>query len=548
MAPLKDETAAATSSATPQAPGKAVGSGPAPPKPASVKPPTLDDIPELIKQMTEEKGEKSASATKRIYELCDVGHKQNRVPMVCGGKWDVLTPLAQCLTQESGDGRHLACLALNNLSIPTENKRVMALGPASKDVIGGLCKVIAEDKQESYLCCICLMNLSFLEASITTILQYSPVEEGADSVPPLDNPNSLIRVLEKLLTNTPTAPKSGSGKSEGVRWACGLIKNLAKSEENAKLFGQTEIPKCVIENIRATTAPPSRWTSNSLEDFSLFVALNLAQWPVSRDALIEADAVNVIQPIMSEGDLQGLKATMACAFLGAPWKSFPDGGAPAGKAVAELMTNIVEKKGKDGQYAYGVFKLYTATKAFRDLARAAAEDGENAEANTKVLAVPSAIALCLQVISDLVLASADDIDNGSKYVPDALSAEYCVGANDALMSSILQTGEPQKATDKTARACTEISQMLAAYTDIAGTSEEAKTAAKGMAEKLKSSTGSARPILEIAHDLWIQYRKREGQPLDAFLSQEKGVEVDESGPLDFLPCVSSNGESGCVIA
>merc|ERR1712157_683751 len=439
-----------------------------------------------------------------------------------------------------------ACLALNNLSIPTENKRVMALGPASKDVIGGLCKVIAEDKQESYLCCICLMNLSFLEASITNILQHSPVEDGKEAQAPLDNPDSLLRVLEKLLTNPPAVPKSGSGKSEGVRWACGLIKNLAKSEENAKLFGQTEIPKCVVENIRATTAPPSRWTSNSLEDFSLFVALNLAQWPVSRDALIEADAVNVVQPIMQEGDLQGLKATMACAFLGAPWKSFPDAGAPAGKAVAELMTNIVEKKGKDGQYAYGVFKLYTATKAFRDLARAAAADDN--EQNTKVLAVPSAISLCLQVISDLVLASADNIENGSKYVPDALSAEYCVGSIEALLPSILQTGEPSKPTDKTARACTEIAQMFITYSDISGTSEEATTSSRNIAEKLKSSTANARPILEIAHDLWIQYRKREGQPLDAFLSQEKGVEVDESGPLDFLPCVSSTGESGCVIA
>jgi hypothetical protein len=47
--------------------------------------------------------------------------------MVCSGKcWDVLTPLAKCLTHESGDaGRHLACLAFNNLSTPTENKRVM---------------------------------------------------------------------------------------------------------------------------------------------------------------------------------------------------------------------------------------------------------------------------------------------------------------------------------------------------------------------------------------------------------------------------------------
>jgi hypothetical protein len=335
------------------------------------KPPTLDDIPDLIDTMLNSKGEKSAAATKRVYELCDVGHKQNRVPMVCSGKYDVLTPLAKCLTQESGDGRHLACLALNNLSIPTENKRVMVLGPSSKDVIGGLCKVIAEDKQESYLCCICLMNLSFLEASITTILQHSPSPEGKE-IAPLANPSSLLRVLEKLLTNSPAAPnKASSRKSEGVRWACGLIKDLAKSEENAALIGQTEIPKCVVENIRLATAPPSRWTSNSLEDFSLFVILNLAQWPQSREALINAGAVDVIKSIMVEGDLQGLKATMACAFLDASWEDFPDGGNPAAKAVSELMTNIVEKKGKDSQYAYGVFKLYTATKAYADLSKAA---------------------------------------------------------------------------------------------------------------------------------------------------------------------------------
>ena len=34
----------------------------------------------------------------------------------------------------------------------------------------------------------------------------------------------------------------------------GLIKNLAKSEENAALFGKIEIPRCVVENIRNTTA------------------------------------------------------------------------------------------------------------------------------------------------------------------------------------------------------------------------------------------------------------------------------------------------------
>eukprot|EP00934_Nitzschia_sp_Nitz4_P008088 Nitzschia sp. Nitz4//scaffold10_size219509//48413//50298//NITZ4_001407-RA/size219509-augustus-gene-0.218-mRNA-1//1//CDS//3329532857//8078//frame0 len=526
-----------------EAPKKSTPKEEKPSKNAPTKPPTLDDIPELIETMLNSKGEKSAAATKRIYELCDVGHKQNRVPMVCSGKYDVLTPLAQCLTQESGDGRHLACLALNNLSIPTENKRVMALGPASKDVIGGLCKVIAEDKQESYLCCICLMNLSFLEASITAILQHCPIE--AES--PLDSSNSLLRVLEKLLTNSPSAPKASSGKSEGVRWACGLIKNLAKSEDNAALIGQTEIAKCVVENIRAATAPPSRWTSNSLEDFSLFVVLNLAQWPGSREALIKAGAVDVIKPIMTEGDLQGLKATMACAFLDAEWESFPDGGNPAAKAVAELMTNIVEKKGKDGQYAYGVFKLYTACKAYADLAKSAnrADSEAGAESNTKVLAVPSAVSLNLQIVSDLVLSALDDAEGGSKYVPDAMSAEHAVSALEAMLPAILQAGDPPRKSVQSEKACGEISQMLLTYADISGTSPEAKTSARSAAEKIKAAAGSARPILEISHDLWTQYRKREGQPLDQFISNEKGVEVDESGPLDFLPCANSDG--GCIV-
>ncbi|KAL3816572.1 hypothetical protein ACHAXA_003812 [Cyclostephanos tholiformis] len=516
--------------------------------PIASGPPQMTDIPELLLTMTTERGEKSAAATKRIYELCDVGHKQNRVPMVCSGKYDVLNPLAQCLAQDSGDGRHLACLALNNLSIPTENKRVMALGPASSAVIGGLCKVIAEDKQESYLCCICLMNLSFLEASITTILQHSPAVDGSDPLPPLSNPDSLLRVLERLLKNAPAVPKSGSGKSEGVRWACGLIKNLAKSEENAALIGKTDIPRCAVLNVQNSSSPPGRWTSNSLEDFSLFVILNLAQWPVSRQALIDAGALDVVRPIMFDGDLQGLKATMACAFLGAPWTDFPDSGSMAARSITELMTNVVEKRGKDGQYAYGVFKLYTATKAYRDLCCAAnsADNGESgANSKTNVLAVPPAVAICLQVVSDLVLAADDDANGGSKYVPDAKSAEYSASAIAYMLPAILQAEEPARKSIQTEKACMEVSTMLSQYAKLPGTSPQGKDAAMKASEEIKAAGGTARPILEVSYESWTQYRKREGQPLDQYLSQEKGIEVDESGPLDFLPCV--NSESSCSI-
>ena len=60
--------------------------------PPPAPPPAMEDIPGLLRTMTTERGAKSAAATKRIYELCDVRHKHNRAPMVCGGKHDVLAP------------------------------------------------------------------------------------------------------------------------------------------------------------------------------------------------------------------------------------------------------------------------------------------------------------------------------------------------------------------------------------------------------------------------------------------------------------------------
>jgi len=295
-----------------------------------------------------------------------------------------------------------ALLALNNLSIPTENKRVMALGPSSGAILGGLCKVMAEGEKGSYLCCICLMNLSFPEENISTILQHSTALGKSEYIPPLQNSDSLVCILEQVLKKSSAVLKPAQCESERLRWACGLIKNLSRSEENADLLGKTDIPNCIVGNIlQKPDIPPSRWPFNSLEDFSLFVILNLSQWPASRQKLIEAGALDAIKPIMKEGGVQGLKATMACALLGAMWADFPDGGSAAAKSISELMLNITEKKGKEGQYAYGVFKLYTATKAYRDLCRAASSALEYGGSNTMVLDVPPADALFHLVESDI---------------------------------------------------------------------------------------------------------------------------------------------------
>jgi hypothetical protein len=139
----------------------------------------------------------------------------------------------------------------------------------------------------------------------------------------------------------------------------------------------------------------------------------------------------------------------------------------------------------------------------------------------------------------------DDAEGGSKYVPDAMSAEHAVGAIHAMLPAILQAGEPPRKSLQSEKACGEVSQMLLTYSEISGTSAEAKGLAKQASQEIAAASGTARPVLEISHDLWTQYRKREGQPLDQFISQERGVEVDESGPLDFLPCAKSDGS--CII-
>ncbi|KAI2501420.1 hypothetical protein MHU86_13010 [Fragilaria crotonensis] len=310
----------------------------------------------------------------------------------------------------------------------------------------------------------------------------------------------------------------------------------------------------------AATAPLLNIKSNSIEDFSLFVILHLSQWPETHEALHKAGALEVIQPLMSQGNLQGLKATMACAFLGAEWSAFPGGGIPASEAVAELMANIVEKKDKADEYAHTVFNLSTATKAYCALSRAALKADKGSGEFTKVLAVPSALALHLRIISDLIVAAMEGANTGEKNnAPDSVSAEpahdpivpdivreimdqhqsstfghdrgtdctddavsaaeYAIGTIHALLPGILHGVEtPGRNVLPTKKAWSEISSMLLTYVEICNPCSSTKAQAKSVAEKISgaASIGNSCPILETSHYLWTQYRRCEGQPLDQF--------------------------------
>jgi hypothetical protein len=468
------------------------------------QPPSLRDIPKLVKQMLQadsDKREEAAAAAEKLYQLCDVGHKGNRELMIASGKYDLLHPLTQCLVHENNDVKlHFVCLTLNNLSIPHDNKRVMVLERGSQKLIGNLCKVIASGKKEAYLCCIILMNLSFLEPATQIIGQFSPKTTlRGPRLTPLENPHSLLRILQDLTAH------AARGTAD-FRWAIGLLANLSKFPENALLIGLTGMPRLAIENLALSKVKPSEWKTNSLEDFSLYLLLHLAE--ASKDGL--QGALQVVEPVMNcDNGIQGLKATMICAFLELPWEKFPDYGVFAAGAVSELMGNTFERTGKKRVYNDNDFQLRMAVSAYAALSKAASkadQTNNGVVAHTKVMALPTSIALLFQIINAIALHWGED--NGDEsfetYHWDIRAGDLAVGAVMALLPALLESETPPRQSMNTQLACAELSKVFIFYSKKTS-SISVKARAAEVAEKLtESASGSALPLLEASYDLWRQ--------------------------------------------
>lgn len=721
-------------------------------KKAASRPPALRDIPKLTKEMLmqnsksrtlKEAQENAIMAAKKLYELCDVGHKSNREVMVASGQYDVIGPLTQCLLHEpiyhhnhdintpsasasstivtlphqqpriEGDGidsintksenghttpsstpitpsdqitseakcddgdeelttiqnnappaattkttttsnnkkttvrkqqhrvdekLHFVCLTLNNLSIPHDNKRVMVRERGAKRLIGNLCKIVASGKKEAHLCCIILMNLTFYEPGLTIIGQFSPTPKTPNSIEsssssshghsnhngdnsshsnsgtakkalkttttilkraavavtkqrkltPLENPKSLLRILQDLLTNVER------GTSD-FRWAFGLLANLSRHPENALLIGLTGIPRVAIDNLRLSKIPSKRWATNSLEDFSLYFLLHLAE--ASPQGL--KDALEVVVPIMNgddcpeetiisniDGDattsedsssdktdqaknfnninkndhphahrgygIQSLKATMICAFLGLEWKDFPDHGVIAAGTVSELMGNTFERVGKKQVYTDNDFALRTAVCAYAALAKTAARADSNevvaskgaatdsASAgvttngsatsstasshsscvHTKIMALPTSVALLFQIINAIALhwgednntigsssghGSSGNESSADAYHWDIKAGELAVAAIMSLLPALLE-GTGENASSKhhsmaTQQACADLSKIFVFFSKKTN-SISVRARSAEVAEKLThSASGSALPLLEASYDL-----------------------------------------------
>lgn len=443
------------------------------------------------------------AAAQRLYELCDVAHKDNRETMVASGKYDVLNPLSQCLLHKNPEKLHFVCLTLNNLSIPYDNKRVMVLERVANRLIQNLCTVIQQGKKEAYLCIICLTNLSYYEPGIKAIGQFSPKPKTQsrwkrNKIPPLENPNSLMRIMQDLTAH------AARGTTD-FRWAFGLLAQLAKNADNAILLSLTAIPQVALENIKASKLEPSEWKTNSLEDFSLFLLLYLSE--VSGPSLMDK-ALEVVEPIMRTDDgIQGLKATLICSMMEVPWETYPNYGVIAAGVVSELMSNTFERKGKKKTYEGNVFQLRTATKSYSLLAKAAskadaAAEDKKALVHSKVMALPTAIALLFQILSEITANHMDDDDENSfTGFYDPKSGEFGVVAISSLLPALLQLPNPPRESVHSEVTCLAINKLFEDFATVA-TSVPAKAKASETAARVKEHSGTSVPLLEASYDLW----------------------------------------------
>ena len=273
--------------------------------------------------------------------------------MICNSNLEVIPVLIACLRSTSiaedynksdkqqEEARRLSCLILNNLSIPNENKAVMALGDSAADLLALLTRIVEDARPESYLCIICIYNLSFLDDAADFILHFRPTSAqqqhfspsrhrhtgsrtihssnpsgGHDS--PMTDGSTLIRVLERVvLTYAPfLQSEKKSVESETVRYTVGILANLCvKSEDRLDIIIQTDLPRFVVQILRTTCKPVNRWTSKSLEEFSMELLSNMSKYSSGRNCLGKLDTFQAMMPIVGMRGIHAYRARLIQSAL-----------------------------------------------------------------------------------------------------------------------------------------------------------------------------------------------------------------------------------------
>jgi len=312
--------------------------------------------------------------------------------------------------QSNSSEQYLALLVLNNVSIPSENKRIIAM---NCNAVSILARLLCEDVS-CHLMAIILVNLTFADADLrrelvnpNSHMQLVDALSFAFVVSMQDesfentmagnhaNPRELLRStmerlnLDRNLAANPQFP-------ETARWCICALKNLTRpSKDPLAAHAVTDsgiVPLLLkILTVRGdypdrndAKNEPSMWESNSLQDAALFTILNLATSQPARHYLKEVDAVHTLSGITdftkndSEDNVpedsnykveqfQCLKARMALAYIvggdghygQAKMRNgaYPDESVlliidSEGSKLEELLANVLHQRAKEGEGGY----------------------------------------------------------------------------------------------------------------------------------------------------------------------------------------------------
>jgi hypothetical protein len=199
----------------------------------------------------------------------------------------------------------MACLTLNNLSIPAENKSVLL---QSNLLLKELWRILEELSPETYVACLCLMNLSHHPASHARLLSFST---GKD----------LLTLLESMMVAfAPHAATKSCAEARALTYATVLLKHVTLNNASACIAqGHPELVRTLLEMIQlwSDSCPLHEWTQDSLGDASLVVIFQLVQSPEGCSVLQELHASQYVGGLIGKGGIHDTRASwIQCALEG----------------------------------------------------------------------------------------------------------------------------------------------------------------------------------------------------------------------------------------
>eukprot|EP00978_Attheya_sp_CCMP212_P007561 scaffold17461_cov53-Attheya_sp.AAC.10 len=136
---------------------------------ASLEPPSLEMLPQLVDDLKEvdhndTSGDVAARTLRMLFSLSEHAHSDHRTALVRDADGQLVPVLLDFLgrCERSSSEQYLVLLVLNNISIPSENKRIIAMDCGGAPILS---RLLCDDPS-CHLMAIILVNLTFADADL----------------------------------------------------------------------------------------------------------------------------------------------------------------------------------------------------------------------------------------------------------------------------------------------------------------------------------------------------------------------------------------------